>query len=102
MNRPREVLYERIGKRVEQMMKDGLLEEVKALDKYRYVDGKLQSGLSHIPALRSVGYRELFDYIDGKQSLEDAVEQIKLSTRHYAKRQLTWWGRDKSIKWKML
>ncbi len=102
LNRPREILYERIGKRVDQMMKDGLLEEVKSLNKYRYVEGELHSNLSHIPALRTVGYRELFDYLDGKLTLDAAVEQIKLSTRHYAKRQLTWWGRDKNIKWKML
>lgn len=102
LNRPREVLYQRIEQRVDKMMEDGLLEEVKSLDKFRYVNGELHSDLAHIPALRTVGYRELFDYLDGKCSLDEAVEQIKLSTRHYAKRQLTWWGRDKSIEWKML
>ena len=102
LNRPREILYKRIDARVDKMMEDGLLEEVKGLDKFRYVNGELRADLAHIPALRTVGYRELFDYLDGKISLQEAVNQIKLSTRHYAKRQLTWWGRDKSIDWKML
>lgn len=102
LNRPRDILYGRINTRVDKMMEDGLLEEVKSLDTFRYSDGKLRADLSHIPALRTVGYRELFDYLDGKCSLDEAVEQIKLATRHYAKRQLTWWGRDKSIEWKML
>ena len=97
--RDREKLYERINNRVDIMMTSGLLEEVKSLDSYRYVDGILKSDLLHIPALRTVGYRELFDYLDSKHSLEKAVELIKRNTRHYAKRQMTWWGRDKEIKW---
>lgn len=100
LNREREILYKRIDQRVEKMMEMGLLEEVQQLDKFRYVEGVKHPDLEHIPALRTVGYRELFAYIDGELSLNEAVEQIKLHTRHYAKRQLTWWGRDKSIEWR--
>lgn len=95
----REVLYDRINRRVDQMMSDGLLDEVKSLDHFRYKDGKLCPDLEHIPPLRTVGYRELFDYLDGNCSLGDAVEKIKMNTRRYAKRQMSYWGRDHSIKW---
>ena len=95
-------LYERINKRVDQMMEDGLLEEVKSLDGFRWKDGVFCPDLMHIPPLRTVGYREIFDYLDGKTSLSDAVEKIKTNTRHYAKRQMSYWGRDKSITWKNL
>ena len=57
--------------------------------------------LNHIPPLRTVGYRELFDYLDGKTDLDTAVESIKRNTRRYAKRQMSYWGRDNSIKWKV-
>ena len=87
--RPREVLYERIDKRVLQMMDEGLLEEARGLREHR-----------ELPALQTVGYRELFDYMDGKTSLDEAVSLIQRNTRHYAKRQMTWWGRDKEIFWK--
>ena len=83
LNRPREVLFERIGHRVEQMMEHGLLDEVRGLLPYR-----------HLNALNTVGYKELFDYLDGKCTLERAVEDIKTHTRRYAKRQLTWFKRD--------
>ena len=73
------------------MMDEGLLEEVASLVKYR-----------DLPALKTVGYRELFEYMDGKHTLETAVELIKRNSRHYAKKQLTYWGRDKSIEWMML
>lgn len=102
LNRSREELYKRINNRVDVMMESGLLEEVKRLDKYRYLNGILKRDLLHIPSLRSVGYRELFDYLDGLIELDVAVELIKRNTRHYAKRQLSYWGRDKSIKWQML
>ena len=78
---PREQLYERINHRVDQMMKAGLLEEVKHLYPYR-----------HLNALQTVGYRELFEYIDGHVSLEEAVIKIQQHTRHYAKRQETWFA----------
>ena len=98
----RDKLYERINTRVDKMMEEGLLEEVKSLDRFRCKDGVFCSDLLHIPPLRTVGYRELFDYMDGKISLSDAVEKIKTNTRHYAKRQMSYWGRDKSIIWKTL
>jgi len=85
---PKEELHRRIHNRVDQMMAHGLLEEVRSLLPYR----------SH-NALQTVGYRELFDYLDGKVKLEEAVDNIKTSTRQYAKRQLTWFRRDRSTVW---
>ena len=96
----REKLYDRINRRVEKMMEDGLLDEVRALDRFRYKGNIFCPDLNHIPPLRTVGYRELFDYLDGKTDLDTAVESIKRNTRRYAKRQMSYWGRDKSIKWK--
>ncbi len=95
----REKLYDRINRRVEKMMEDGLLDEVRALDRFRYKGNVFCPDLNHIPPLRTVGYRELFDYLDGKTDLDTAVESIKRNTRRYAKRQMSYWGRDKSIKW---
>ena len=83
LNRPREVLFDRISRRVDKMMADGLLDEVRGLLPYR-----------HLNALNTVGYKELFDYLDGKCSLDQAVADIKTHTRRYAKRQLTWFKRD--------
>lgn len=83
IDRPREELYERINMRVDRMINDGLLEEVRGLYQYR-----------NRPALKTVGYSELFDYIDGKCSLPEAIELIKRNTRRYAKRQITWWRRE--------
>ncbi len=85
---PREVLYERINKRVDDMMAEGLLDEVKALHPYR-----------NLKNLQTVGYAELFEYMEGKYDLDTAVEKIKQNTRNYAKRQLTWFRRDKEMKW---
>lgn len=85
---PREVLYERINARVDDMMQQGLLEEVKQL----YLHKKLYT-------LNTVGYTELFDYIEDKITLEDAVALIKQNTRNYAKRQMTWFKKDDGIKW---
>lgn len=85
---PREQLYERINKRVDRMMHKGLLEEVKQLQPYQ-----------HYQALQTVGYRELYEYVNGKLDLPTAIEQIKAHTRQYAKRQLTWFRRDKTIHW---
>ena len=81
---PREVLYERIDQRVDQMMKDGLLDEAKAMYSYR-----------HLKNLQTVGYTELFQFFDGRYSLEEAVEKIKQHTRNYAKRQVTWFKKEK-------
>ena len=83
LNRPRDVLFERINRRVDAMMEQGLLEEARQLLPYRDLN-----------ALNTVGYKELFDYFDGICSLEQAVEDIKTHTRRYAKRQLTWFKRD--------
>ena len=86
--RPREELYARIDARVLKMMDDGLEAEARSLLPYR-----------DLPALQTVGYREMFDYFDGKQDLEETVRLIQRTTRHYAKRQLTWWRRDPDIRW---
>ena len=82
MELPREQLYKNINQRVDKMMEDGLLEEVKALYPYK-----------HLNALQTVGYKELFDYIDKKISLKTAIEEIKKNTRHFAKRQITWFNK---------
>ena len=84
----RDKLIERINKRVDLMMKQGLLEEVKSVYPKR-----------HLNSLNTVGYKELFDYLDGKCSLEQAVEQIKINTRQYAKRQMTWLRKNGDYKW---
>jgi tRNA dimethylallyltransferase len=107
LTRPREVLYDRINRRVLQMIDGGLVDEVRSLVQYR-----------DLAALKTVGYKEIFDwfdYQDGKvstegwgptspgdgpvTSLDRAVELIQRNTRHYAKRQLSYWGRDKDIRW---
>jgi len=85
---PRTELYQRINDRVDFMMAQGLPEEVKNLE-----------SIQHLNALQTVGYRELFDYYAGKISLGDAIEAIKINTRHYAKRQMTWFKKDESVKW---
>ena len=85
---PRPILYERINHRVDKMIADGLIEEVSTLQPYQ-----------HLNALQTVGYSELFDYFDGKISKEKAIELIKQNTRHYAKRQMTWFKKDDSINW---
>ena len=105
--RPRDILYDRINRRVVKMIDDGLVDEVKSLTQYR-----------DLSALKTVGYKEIFDWFDYQNglvstegwgptspgdgpviSLERAVELIQRNTRHYAKRQLSYWGRDKSIRW---
>ena len=107
LTRPREVLYDRINRRVVQMVDDGLVDEVRSLVGYR-----------DLAALQTVGYKEIFDWFDYQNglvstegwgpttpgdgpvtSLERAVELIQRNTRHYAKRQLSYWGRDKDIRW---
>ena len=93
--RPREELYARINSRARRMMEDGLFDEVRGLEQYR-----------SLPALQTVGYREVFDWMDAHPgeapSPDEATriaDAIALNTRHYAKRQLTWWRRDSAIKW---
>ncbi|MBQ7631634.1 MAG: tRNA (adenosine(37)-N6)-dimethylallyltransferase MiaA [Paludibacteraceae bacterium] len=88
LERPREELYARINRRVEQMIADGLVEEAKRVYPKRALN-----------SLRTVGYRELFAYFDGEYDLERAIELIQQNTRHYAKRQITWYRRDKEIHW---
>ena len=88
LNLEREKLYQRINQRVDEMMKAGVLEEAKDL----YTFKKLHT-------LNTVGYTELFDYIEDKLTLEQAVELIKQNTRNYAKRQLTWFKKDKAFYW---
>lgn len=88
LNLPREILYNRINERVDIMMQQGLLNEVKELLPYR-----------HLNALNTVGYAELFDYFDGNTTLEKAIEMIKQNTRRFAKRQLTWFRRDAAFHW---
>jgi tRNA dimethylallyltransferase len=85
---PKEELHRNIHSRVDQMLQAGLLEEVKSLLPHK-----------HLNALRTVGYAELFDYLDGISTLEEAVEKIKTNTRQYAKRQLTWFRKDTEFKW---
>lgn len=84
----REKLYDRINQRVDIMVKDGLIEEVAALTPYR-----------HYNALNTVGYSELFEYFDGKTDIDTAIAAIKQNTRRFAKRQLTWFRKDKEIIW---
>ena len=88
LNRDRNELYDRINKRVDAMMNDGLLDEAKRW----YAQREFQS-------LNTVGYKELFAYLDGQWSLEEAVERIKGNTRRYCRKQLTWFKRDESIRW---
>lgn len=88
LNTNRAVLYDRINRRVDQMIADGLVDEVKSLIPFKKYN-----------ALNTVGYSELFDYLDGELSLEDAVSAIKQNTRRFAKRQLTWFRRDEEINW---
>lgn len=85
---PRDVLYERIDSRVDLMMEAGLEAEVRPLYPFR-----------HLNSLQTVGYKELFAYIDGKCTRQEAVELIKRNSRRYAKRQLTWFRADSSVRW---
>ena len=88
LNRPREELFDRINIRTTQMMNEGLLEEAEALYPFRRLN-----------ALNTVGYKELFAFMDGQSDLETAVELIRRNTRRYAKRQLTWFARDSGMIW---
>lgn len=88
LNTDRTVLYDRINNRVDQMLHGGLVEEVKSLQSFRAYN-----------ALNTVGYSEIFDYLDGKLSLQEAVDKIKQNTRRFAKRQLTWFRKDQNLTW---
>lgn len=85
---PKQELHSNINARVDKMIELGLIEEVRSLISYR-----------HLNALQTVGYSEIFEWIDGKTSLDKAIEEIKTNTRQYAKRQVTWFRKDKEIKW---
>lgn len=88
LRREREELYERINRRVDEMIQDGLVEEARKVIDYRYTN-----------ALNTVGYKEIFQYIDGNWSLEEAVEKIKQNTRIYSRKQMTWYKKDSEIHW---
>ena len=88
LNRERNILYNRINARVDEMMERGLLEEAQSLYNQR-----------HLNALNTVGYKEMFDYMDGRWTLEEAIERMKGNTRRYARKQLTWYKRDSEMKW---
>lgn len=88
LNRDRAELYERINLRVDEMMKQGLIEEVKSVVQYRQYN-----------SLNTVGYKEIFKYLDGEWTLDFAVEKIKQNSRIYSKKQITWFKRDEDIKW---
>jgi tRNA dimethylallyltransferase len=85
---PKEQLYQNVNNRVDLMVEAGLIEEAKALIPYQQLNG-----------LQTVGYKELFEYFNGNITIQRAVEKIKLNTRHYAKRQMTWFKKDVAIKW---
>jgi tRNA dimethylallyltransferase len=85
---PKEELHHNINLRVDKMINDGLVDEVIYLKEYRDIN-----------ALQTVGYSEIFEHLDGKLSLAAAIEEIKKNTRQYAKRQMTWFRKDKEIKW---
>lgn len=88
LNREREELYERINRRVDQMMADGFLEEARRVFPHR-----------NLNSLNTVGYKELFNYLDGTWTLDFAIEKIKRNSRVYARKQMTWFKRDTEIKW---
>jgi tRNA dimethylallyltransferase len=86
---PKEQLHQQIHQRVDKMIEIGLIEEVRSLIPYQ-----------HLNALQTVGYKEIFDHFNGITTLNDAIEEIKKNTRHYAKRQMTWFRRDEEFEWK--
>ena len=88
LNRDREIIYNRINRRVDNMMEQGFLDEARSVYPLR-----------HLNALNTVGYKELFAYIDDKWSLDEAIERIKGNTRRYARKQLTWYKKDPLVTW---
>ena len=91
LNVPRELLYKRIDDRIDEMLKEGLLEEVQKLKDMGYHRGMV--------SMQGLGYKEFFDYFDGEMSLEETVDKVKRDTRRFAKRQLTWFRREKEVVW---
>lgn len=91
LNQERQILYERINRRVDQMLENGLLEEVKRLQQKGYTRDMV--------SMQGLGYKEILDYLNGASTLEDAVYRLKRDTRHFAKRQLTWFKRERGIIW---
>lgn len=91
LNTDRTVLYERIEKRIDEMMEEGLVEEVRQLQAM----GCRRDSV----AMQGLGYKEILDYLDGACTLEDAIYKIKRDTRHFAKRQITWFKREKHVTW---
>ena len=91
LKRPRRQLYERINLRVEQMIKDGLVDEVRSIREMGYTGEE--------NALQTVGYQEIFKYLDGKISLEESINEIQKNTRRYAKRQMTWFRNQHNVTW---
>ena len=91
LNVPRELLYKRIDDRIDEMLKEGLLEEVQKLKDMGYHRGMV--------SMQGLGYKEILDYLDGACTLEDAIYKIKRDTRHFAKRQITWFKREKHVTW---
>lgn len=85
---PKEELHQNINNRIDEMMSRGLLNEVKSLSSFK-----------NLNALQTVGYKELFDHLAGDLSLDDAIERIKINTRQYAKRQMTWFRKDEDVRW---
>ena len=88
LTRDREELYDRINRRVDEMMKEGLLEEAKSVYEYK-----------HLNSLNTVGYKEMFQYLDGEWTLDFAIEKIKQNSRIYSRKQMTWFKRDTDIAW---
>ena len=88
LNREREELYERINKRVDQMINDGLVEEARKVYEFRELN-----------SLNTVGYKELFNYFNGEWTLDFAIEKIKQNSRIYSRKQMTWFKRDSEITW---
>ena len=91
LNVPRELLYKRIDDRIDEMLKEGLLEEVQKLKDMGYHRGMV--------SMQGLGYKEILAYLDGKYDLDTAVYTIKRDTRHFAKRQLTWFRRERQVTW---
>lgn len=88
LDRPREELYQRINERMDQMVEEGLFEEARELYPHK-----------NLNALQTVGYKEVFDYIEGKYDKDEAIRLLKRNSRRYAKRQLTWFRKDKDFAW---
>lgn len=90
LNLDREWLYQRINKRVDELIKRGLIEEVKGLK---------EVGYDKCSSMKAIGYKEVLDFLNDKLSLEETIDLIKKNTRHYAKRQMTWFKRYKNVRW---